>query len=68
VDLNLPPGPFWRGKVRFNPTPYGVPVALAFERTRRFAESKGIPTIWINDPNCLFEKANVSVESLQVRK
>jgi hypothetical protein len=55
-------------EVRFNPTPYGVPVALAFERTRRFAESKGIPTIWIDDPNCLFEKANISVESLQVRE
>ena len=55
-------------EVRFNPTPYDVPVALAFERTRRFAESKGIPTIWIDDPNCLFEKANISVESLQVRE
>jgi hypothetical protein len=42
-------------KVRFLQTPLGIPVAQAFEETRRFAEAKGISAIWINDPNRLFK-------------
>ena len=36
-------------------TPLGIRVAQAFEDTRRYAESKGISAIWVNDPNRLFE-------------
>jgi hypothetical protein len=42
-------------KVKFYYSPFGIPVAHAFGETRRFAESKGISTIWIDDPNQLFE-------------
>jgi hypothetical protein len=35
-------------------TPSRLPVAQAFEEACCFAESQGIPVIWIYDPNCLF--------------
>ena len=42
-------------EVMFRQTPFGIPVAQAFEETRRYAESKGISAIWIDDPNRLFD-------------
>jgi hypothetical protein len=42
-------------KIKFHQTPLGIPVAQAFEETRRFAVSACISAIWIDDPDRLFE-------------
>ena len=42
-------------RVRFHHTPFGIPVAEAFEETCRFAVWKGVSVIWIDDPDHLFE-------------
>ena len=44
-------------RFKFHVTFYGLAAAQAFEETRRFAKSMGIWTIWIDDPNNLFEVA-----------
>jgi len=42
-------------EVMFRQTPFGIPVVQAFEEARRYAESKGISAIWIDDSDRLFE-------------
>ena len=45
--------------VKFAKPSFGVPVAQAFEEARRYAEANGIPAIWIDDPDRLFEPGQV---------
>jgi hypothetical protein len=42
-------------RFKFHVSLYGFAAAQAFEETCRFAKSMGIWTIWIDDPNQLFE-------------
>jgi hypothetical protein len=39
----------------FRHSDFGVPMAQAFNEAWRYAESKGISAIWIDDPNRLFD-------------
>lgn len=41
----------------FVKSPYGVPVAEAFEATKAYAEANNIPFIFIDDPDEHFEGA-----------
>jgi hypothetical protein len=43
--------------VKFAKPSFGVPVAQAFDRARRYAEERGISAIWIDDPDGLLGMA-----------
>jgi hypothetical protein len=43
------------GRVAIKHNCLDLPVAQAFEETLRYAESKGVSAIWINDPDHLFD-------------
>ena len=36
--------------------PYGVPVEQSFEEAKSYAEQKGVPYLWIDDPDDLFDE------------
>ena len=42
-------------RIRVRHTPFGIPVAQAFEETCRFAKLKRISAIWVDDPDRLFQ-------------
>ena len=46
-------------EVSLGSTPLYLPIAQAFEEARRYAEANGIPAIWIDDPDRLFEPGQV---------
>ena len=47
---------FGAKEVTFPTPPHGVPVEQRFEEAKSYAEQKGVPYLWIDDPDDLFDE------------